>query len=204
MILRGVFDRVTINVSALETSRRFYETVLGAADWGNFAIAPAGKPTRHLHIAFIATSRDEVDAFWRRGVDAGYESDGAPGPRPQYDTDYYGAFLLDPDGNSVESVYHGRVRSGEGIIDHLWIGVRELAASRRFWETVAGPLGLRFTTEVTERFHLAARGRSFGIVADGRPPSENVHLAFPVPRDEPPFTTADPDGNTIEAVSRPA
>lgn len=204
MILRSVFDRVTINVSALETSRRFYETLLGADDWGNFAIAPAGKPTRHLHVAFIAMSRDEVDAFWRRGVDAGYESDGEPGPRPQYDTDYYGAFLLDPDGNSVESVYHGRVRSGEGIIDHLWIGVRELAAARRFWETVAGPLGLRFTTEVPERFHLAARGRSFGIVADGRPPSENVHLAFPVPRDEPAFTTADPDGNTIEAVSRPA
>jgi catechol 2,3-dioxygenase-like lactoylglutathione lyase family enzyme len=203
MILRSMFDRVTVRVSDLEAGRRFYGTLLGE-DWGNFEIAPASEPTRHLHVAFIADSRDEVDAFWRRGLDAGYESDGEPGLRPQYDTDYYGAFLLDPDGNSVESVYHGRVRSGEGIIDHLWIGVRDLAASHRFWKTVTASLGLRFTSELPERFHLAARGRSFANVADGRPPSENVHLAFPIPADEPGFTAVDPDGNTIEAVSRPA
>jgi catechol 2,3-dioxygenase-like lactoylglutathione lyase family enzyme len=198
-----MFDRVTVRVSDLEASRQFYETLLGD-DWGNFEIAAASEPTRHLHVAFIAASREEVDAFWRRGLAAGFESDGEPGLRPQYDTDYYGAFLLDPDGNSVESVYHGRVRSGAGIIDHLWIGVRDLAASHAFWESVATPLGLHFTSELEERFHLAARGRSFANVADGRPPSENVHLAFPVPRDEPGFTKADPDGNTIEAVSRPA
>jgi catechol 2,3-dioxygenase-like lactoylglutathione lyase family enzyme len=198
-----MFDRVTMRVSDLEASRRFYETLLDG-DWGNFVIAPASEPTRNLHVAFIAASHDEVDAFWRRGVEAGYESDGEPGPRPQYDTDYYGAFLLDPDGNSVESVYHGRVRSGDGIIDHLWIGVRDIAASYRFWETIATPLGLRFTSELAERFHLAARGRSFANVADGRPPSENVHLTLPVPSDEPGFTVVDPDGNTIEAVSRPA
>jgi catechol 2,3-dioxygenase-like lactoylglutathione lyase family enzyme len=203
MILRSMFDRVTVRVSDLEAGRRFYETLLGE-DWGNFEIASASEPTRHLHVAFIAASRDEVDAFWRRGLDAGYESDGEPGLRPQYDANYYGAFLLDPDGNSVESVYHGRVRAGEGIIDHLWIGVRDLAASHRFWETVIAPLGLRFTSELPERFHLAARGRSFANVADGRPPSENVHLAFSVPAGEPGFTAVDPDGNTIEAVSRPA
>ena len=203
MILRSMFDRVTVRVSDLEAGRRFYGTLLGE-DWGNFEIAPASEPTRHLHVAFIADSRDEVDAFWRRGLDAGYESDGEPGLRPQYDTDYYGAFLLDPDGNSVESVYHGRVRSGEGIIDHLWIGVRDLAASHRFWKTVTASLGLRFTSELPERFHLAARGRSFANVADGRPPSENVHLAFPIPADEPGFTAVDPDGNTIEAVPRRA
>ena len=201
MILRSVFDRVTIRVSDLDASRRFYETLLGDG-WGNFGIAPAGEPTRHLHVAFIANSRGGVDAFWQRGVDAGYESDGEPGFRPQYDRDYYGAFLLDPDGNSVESVYHGRVRSGAGSIDHLWIGVRDLAASHRFWQTVAVPLRLRFGNELPERFHLAARGRSFAIVADGRPPSENVHLAFPVSPGEPPFTAVDPDGNTIEAGSR--
>ena len=117
-----------------------------------------------------------------RGVDAGYESDGAPGPRPQYDADYYGGFLLDPDGNSVECVHHGRVRAGEGIVDHLWIGVRDLAASHRFWAALTAPLGLRFTTELPERFHLAARGRSFGMVADGRPPTENLRLRFPAAR----------------------
>jgi catechol 2,3-dioxygenase-like lactoylglutathione lyase family enzyme len=204
MILRSVFDRVTIRVSDPAASRRFYEALLGDRDWANFAIAPASQPTRHLHVAFVAMSRAEVDAFWRRGVDAGYESDGEPGLRPEYDTDYYGAFLLDPDGNSVEAVYHGRVRSGHGIIDHLWIGVRGLAASHRFWETVAGPLGLRFANELPERFHLAARGRSFAVVADGRPPSENVHLAFPVPSEAAAFSAVDPDGNTIEAISRAA
>jgi len=195
-----MFECVTVRGSDLEASRRFYATLLGP-DWGNFEVAPAdGGPTRHLHIAFVAGSQDEVDAFWQRGLDAGYESDGEPGLRPQYDTDYYGAFLLDPDGNSVESVYHGRVRAGAGLIDHLWIGVRDLGASHRFWETVAPALGLRLTGEVPgERFHLAARGRSFALVADGRPPSEHVRLVFPLPAGEPGFTAVDPDGNTIEA-----
>ena len=46
-----------------------------------------------------------MDAFHRAGVEAGYTDDGAPGPRPQYGDDYYGGFLRDPDGNSVEAVY---------------------------------------------------------------------------------------------------
>ena len=173
-----MFERVIVRASDLEASRRFYGVVLGP-DWGNFDLESATEPTRHVHVAFTAASRHEVDAFWRRGVDAGYESDGEPGLRPQYDTDYYGGFLLDPDGNSVESVHHGRVRAGEGIVDHLWIGVRDLAASHRFWESLAGPLGLRFTSHRPERFHLAARGRSFALVADGRPPTENLRLVFP-------------------------
>ena len=49
-----------------------------------------------------ARSRADVDAFWRVGVDAGFASDGEPGERPQYTEGYYGAFLLDPDGNSAE------------------------------------------------------------------------------------------------------
>ena len=59
--------------------------------------------TRRLHIGFAAPSREHVDAFWRAGTEAGYQDDGAPGPRPQYHADYYGAFLLDPDGNSAEA-----------------------------------------------------------------------------------------------------
>jgi catechol 2,3-dioxygenase-like lactoylglutathione lyase family enzyme len=197
-----MFDRVTIRAADLEASRRFYTTLLGA-DWGNFALAPADErgSTRHLHVAFVAPSREEVDAFWRRGVDAGYDSDGEPGARPQYTADYYGAFLLDPDGNSVEAVTHGRVGAGEGTIDHLWIGVRDLDESHRFWEAVAPRLGLRFTPGVPgERFHLAARGRSFALVADGRPPSEHVRLAFPVPPGETGFTAVDPNGTSVEAA----
>jgi hypothetical protein len=55
-----------------------------------------------------------VDRFHRAGVDAGYSSDGEPGPRPQYAPEYYGAFLLDPDGNNVEAVHRGEYRAGGG------------------------------------------------------------------------------------------
>jgi predicted lactoylglutathione lyase len=64
--------------------------------------------TRGLHIAFVASSRELVDEFWRVGTAAGYRDDGEPGPRPQYSPEYYGSFLLDPDGNNVEVVNHNR------------------------------------------------------------------------------------------------
>lgn len=64
--------------------------------------------TRRPHVGFAAPTRAHVDAFWHAGTAAGYESDGAPGLRPQYSDDYHGAFLLDPDGNNVEVVNHNR------------------------------------------------------------------------------------------------
>jgi hypothetical protein len=77
-------------------------------------LARAGKRrkvvTRRLHIAFVAPSRAGVDEFWRAGTSAGYRDDGRPGARPQYSAGYYGAFLLDPDGNSTEAVHHGEPR----------------------------------------------------------------------------------------------
>jgi hypothetical protein len=63
-------------------------------------------------------------------TDAGYRDDGAPGERPVYRAGYYGGFVLDPDGNSVEAVWHGRAREGPEHIDHLWIRVADLAADR--------------------------------------------------------------------------
>jgi catechol 2,3-dioxygenase-like lactoylglutathione lyase family enzyme len=120
-----------------------------------------------------------VEAFWRAGTDGGYASDGEPGRlRRQYHADYYGAFLLDPDGNSVEAVYDGRARQGYNVIDHLWIRVSDLDASKRFYERVAPVLGLRIANVLPERFHVAARDRPFALV--GGEPSVNVHLAFPV------------------------
>ena len=103
-----MFDHVTIRVADRAASERFYRAVLpalgieltSAGEWDDFSLAQADDehpPTRHLHIGFAAPSREHVDAFWRAGVDAGYESDGEPGTRPQYSEDYYGAFLLDPD-----------------------------------------------------------------------------------------------------------
>jgi len=62
--------------------------------------------TPPVHIAFEAQDRAAVDAFYAAGLAAGGRDNGAPGPRPHYHPDYYGAFLLDPDGNNVEAVCH--------------------------------------------------------------------------------------------------
>ncbi|MBB3994718.1 catechol 2,3-dioxygenase-like lactoylglutathione lyase family enzyme [Sulfitobacter undariae] len=62
--------------------------------------------TPPVHIAFEAADRAAVDAFYAAGLAAGGRDNGAPGPRPHYHPDYYGAFLLDPDGNNVEAVCH--------------------------------------------------------------------------------------------------
>jgi catechol 2,3-dioxygenase-like lactoylglutathione lyase family enzyme len=108
-----VFDHVGLRTSDSDASERFYETVLGTlgieqtykserlVEWRDFALSPASaeRPvTRRLHIGFVAPSREQVDEFWRVGTEAGYRDEGAPGARPQYSPDYYGSFLLDPDG----------------------------------------------------------------------------------------------------------
>jgi catechol 2,3-dioxygenase-like lactoylglutathione lyase family enzyme len=133
--------------------------------------------TRGLHIGFVAPSRAHVDELWRVGTSAGYRDDGAPGPRPQYRDDYYGSFLLDPDGNSAEAVHHGALRWG-GIVDHLWIRVADVAAAKRFYETVAPHAGFRLETDTPELVHFVGETGSFSLV-DGTP-TAHVHMAFPV------------------------
>lgn len=186
-----MFDHVTIRASDRSSSERFYETVLRTlgvershsdehyAEWDDFGLAQAtaaSPPTRRLHIGFVAPSRAHVDEFWRVGTETGYEDDGAPGPRPQYSDDYYGAFLLDPDGNSAEAVQHGRVRE-DVTIDHLWIRVADLEASTRFYETVAPAMGVRGGRELPGRTQFACVSGSFSVVSNGHP-TENLHLAF--------------------------
>jgi catechol 2,3-dioxygenase-like lactoylglutathione lyase family enzyme len=187
-----VFDHVTIRVSDRDASERFYELVLGSIgiektssderypEWDDFSISDAGdRPvTTGLHLGFVARSRADVDEFWRTGVDAGYRSDGAPGPRPQYRGDYYGSFLLDPDGNSAEAVHHGVIRE-PGFLDHLWIRVVDVGASQRFYELVARHAGFRFrgTAEDPHRAQFVGAGGSFSIV-EGEPTAP-FHLAFP-------------------------
>jgi catechol 2,3-dioxygenase-like lactoylglutathione lyase family enzyme len=183
-----VFDHVTLRVSDREESERFYATVLRTiaieqtysgddlAEWNDFSLAQADEehpPTRRLHIAFAAPSRELVDEFWRVGTGAGYRDDGAPGPRPQYSPDYYGAFLLDPDGNSAEAVHHSVEREG---IDHLWIGVADVEASKRFYETIAPFGGFELRRERAGFAHFRGRGGSFSVVE--REPAEHVHVAF--------------------------
>jgi catechol 2,3-dioxygenase-like lactoylglutathione lyase family enzyme len=236
-----VFDHVTIRASDREASERFYATVLSAigiepthsdegfAEWGDFSLAAAGDGTpvtQRLHIAFVAPSRAAADEFWRVGTAAGYRDDGAPGPRPQYSPDYYGAFLLDPDGNSAEAVHHESVRSGN--VDHLWIRVADVAAAKRFYETVAPHAGFHLTTDIPERASFDGETGSFSVVAGT--PTEHVHMAFPAaeratvdafhrattgagyadngaPGERPEYAAGyyaafalDPDGNNVEVV----
>jgi catechol 2,3-dioxygenase-like lactoylglutathione lyase family enzyme len=187
-----VFDHVTIRVSDRAASERFYATlldVLGHAkthdggdfdEWDDFSLMHGGPPTRGLHTGFRAPSREHVDEFWRVGVEAGYPDDGQPGPRPQYSPDYYGAFLLDPDGNSTEAVHREGMRR-DGVIDHLWIRVADLEAAKRFYETIGPHAGFGLRGDLPDRAHFGAGNGSFAVVAGT--PAEHVHLAFPAQTD---------------------
>jgi catechol 2,3-dioxygenase-like lactoylglutathione lyase family enzyme len=187
-----VFDHVTLRVRDLAASERFYLTVLPTLgveqtnrdpelpEWDDFSLGSAApdKPvTRRLHIAWLAPSREHVDAFWRAGTAAGYRDDGAPGERPQYGPDYYGAFLLDPDGNSAEAVHHDEPHPA-GHLDHLWIRVADVAAAKRFYETIGPHAGFALRDDTPERVQFAGAGASFSLVA-GDERTEHVHLAFP-------------------------
>ncbi len=69
-------------------------------------LSPGGPTAPHLHIAFSAGSRAEVDAFYAAAIAAGAKDNGAPGLRPLYHPDYYGAFVIDADGHNIEAVSH--------------------------------------------------------------------------------------------------
>lgn len=60
----------------------------------------------HLHLAFAAKNRAQVDAFHRAALEAGGKDNGAPGLRPRYHANYYAAFIIDPDGHNIEAVCH--------------------------------------------------------------------------------------------------
>jgi catechol 2,3-dioxygenase-like lactoylglutathione lyase family enzyme len=78
---------------------------LGVGGKPDFWLWPSDRVEPH-HIAFLAPSREAVDAFHAAAVAAGATDNGAPGLRPQYHPRYYGAFVLDPDGNNIEAVVH--------------------------------------------------------------------------------------------------
>jgi catechol 2,3-dioxygenase-like lactoylglutathione lyase family enzyme len=185
-----MFDHVTIRVSDFDASERFYATVLATlgiepgsrtesfARWQDFMISatdPDHAPAHRLHVAFVAPSRELVDAFWRAGTEAGYTDDGAPGPRPQYGDDYYGGFLLDPDGNSAEAVHDENLRRG-GVVDHLWIRVADLDRARDFYDTIAPHAGLRKDHDSAERVQYRGVTGTFSLLPGA--PTENLHMAF--------------------------
>ena len=86
------------------------EGVDGGADGGadDSWILAGNTPSTNAHVAFSATDRELVDAVHRAALEAGGRDNGAPGLRPEYHAGYYGAFVLDPDGNDVEAVHYDR------------------------------------------------------------------------------------------------
>jgi catechol 2,3-dioxygenase-like lactoylglutathione lyase family enzyme len=117
-----VFDHVGLNVRDYATSRAFYEAALaplgyrvvftfegisagfGAGDRGRFWVNQREPDGTGTHVAFEAAERSAVDAFYEAAIAAGGRDNGAPGPREHYAPNYYGAFVLDPDGNNIEAV----------------------------------------------------------------------------------------------------
>jgi catechol 2,3-dioxygenase-like lactoylglutathione lyase family enzyme len=118
-----VIDHVSLNVGDFEASKRFYVEALAplgyelvtefggrAAGFGrdgkpSFFIEDRGEPHTAVHVAFASPDRATVDRFHTAGLAAGGTDNGAPGLR-WYHEHYYGAFVLDPDGNNVEAVCH--------------------------------------------------------------------------------------------------
>lgn len=84
------------------------KTVLGfgVAPKADFWLAEGPPNEPRIHIAFAAATRQQVDEFYRAALAAGGRDNGPPGPRPHYHENYYGAFVLDPDGHNVEAVCH--------------------------------------------------------------------------------------------------
>ena len=119
-------DHLGISTGDYDLSRAFYEKALaplgirpmlvfdneggrttGFGDTNPFLwIGDGGIVTGRLHIALSAGSREEVDAFYAAAIAAGGRDNGAPGLRPHYHPDYYGAYVLDPDGHNIEAVCH--------------------------------------------------------------------------------------------------
>ena len=129
-----LIDHVQLVVRDLDASRGFYTAILEVLDipvegagegffWADeLAVSTAdseaadGKLTGRNHIAFQAKDRATVDAFYKAGLAAGGTDNGAPGERP-YHPGYYAAFLLDPDGNNVEAVFHGEARRSAASVE---------------------------------------------------------------------------------------
>jgi catechol 2,3-dioxygenase-like lactoylglutathione lyase family enzyme len=187
----ATIDHVTLRASDLDASRELFDRVFelldfqgqrsdggGFYEWNDFSIAATDEEhpaTRNVHIGFAATSRRQIDAWWNALIALGYRDDGAPGPRPEYGTTYYGAFTRDADNNSIEAVHHETATPTTGVIDHLWIRVRDLDATKRFYTAIAPPIGLR-SRDLGDRLQLVTDSGTFSFLAGD--PTENLHLAL--------------------------
>ena len=121
-----MFDHVKFGVSDFAASKAFFLKALeplgvavaseGVPTYGVELIAPESKASlilyqteekpAHLHLAFMAGNRRQVEAFYRAALKAGGKDNGAPGLRPHYHANYYAAFVIGPDGHNIEVVCH--------------------------------------------------------------------------------------------------
>lgn len=125
-----MIDHVGITVSDFNKSKRFYSAALAAVKFkllhdfpasvtGHTDVAGFGEPPKPefwiargtanipaVYVACRVASASLVDAFYRAAINAGGRDNGAPGIRPEYHPNYYGAFVLDPDGHNIEAVCH--------------------------------------------------------------------------------------------------
>ena len=117
-----MLDHVSLGVSDIDRSRKFYDEALrplgierlyaegenasgyGAGRKAFFWIGLRDGSQTGSHVAFVAEDRETVDRFHQAALLAGGRDNGAPGLRPNYHADYYGAFVLDPDGHNIEAV----------------------------------------------------------------------------------------------------
>jgi catechol 2,3-dioxygenase-like lactoylglutathione lyase family enzyme len=120
-----MFDHVKFGVSDYATSKAFFLAALeplgvavvseGSPTYGielstdgkaSLCLYPTKEKPAHLHLAFVAGNRRQVDAFYRAALAAGGKDNGAPGLRPHYHPTYYAAFVIGPDGHNIEAVCH--------------------------------------------------------------------------------------------------
>jgi catechol 2,3-dioxygenase-like lactoylglutathione lyase family enzyme len=118
-----VFDHIGFNVSDFAASKDFFIKALaplgigitmegdgwamvGRRGEGNFWFGSFGNNPGPIHVAFAARTREDVRKFYEAALAAGGQDNGAPGLRPHYHANYYGAFVIGPDGHNLEAVCH--------------------------------------------------------------------------------------------------
>ena len=214
-----MFSHFTLGTNDLGRAESFYTSLMvtlgqslidSSAEYGYLMYGPDDNRFPHLficrpfdrlpaswsngfHIAFNVPDTETVDRFHAAALAAGGIDEGAPGLRPDYAPDYYGAYVRDPDGNKLQAVCYKkgrRVGPTGDILSHITVGSADLARERAFYEAVLAPLGI---VELPEESDPESSG--YGIAGfelpvlyvhppfDGRPATwgNGTHVAFAAP-----------------------
>ena len=123
-----LIDHIQLVVRDIEASKRFYKAVFDVLGvpmgeigefifWDELVINQGEPLTGRNHLAFQARDKAAVDRVYKAALTAGGKDNGAPGERKEYHPGYYACFVLDPDGNNIEAVFHGPAeRSAESVV----------------------------------------------------------------------------------------